>query len=426
MKKIVIIADDLTGANDTGVQLAKQGWKTMVILKMEELKVLADSDCEVIVLDTESRPLAAAAAYREVARAARLVKDIDYKYVYKKVDSTLRGNLGAEIDAIMDECGFELAIVAPAFPQTGRTTINGIHLLKGVPLEDTEIARYPQNPVTESDIAKLLAGQTKRKVGHLGIKEMRLEQDALARAIAELRAEDVSVISADIWQDEQFSLLADAASEVSKSILWVGSAGLVQGKHPRKVQTQTKPVLVVAGSLSKVTREQVNLLAKDARTDIVTVNTVKLLETAAEEEIANCVSAVQDVLAKGRDAVLTSAYDENMVTATKELSAKLGLSAPVMSDIIGKSIGKIVTMVMETKPDVAGLVLTGGDIAIGVCQTLGAYGIQVESEVAPAIPLGFLQGGNCHSLPVVTKAGAFGDAEALKKAVDALKVVHSK
>jgi uncharacterized protein YgbK (DUF1537 family) len=157
--KIAVIADDLTGANDTGVQFAKQGLATVVLLNAGNLSSGAASD--VVVIDTGSRALPAAEARARAAEAARLVKSGGIGTVYKKIDSTLRGNLGVEIDAIMDGCGLALAVVAPAFPQNGRLTVGGLHLLNGVPLEASEIARDPKMPVCESSLPALLAGQLK-------------------------------------------------------------------------------------------------------------------------------------------------------------------------------------------------------------------------------------------------------------------------
>src|SRR5512136_1164630 len=169
--KIVVIADDLTGANDTGVQFAKQGLKTLVLIGVPAS--LAELDEDVLVVDTQSRASSPTEAYQKVTQTALLFKDRDrFQTIYKKIDSTLRGNLGSEIDAIMDARGLELAIVAPAFPANGRMTVGGCHFLGNAPLEATEISRDPLCPVTESHIPTLIAAQTRRKVGHVGIKSV--------------------------------------------------------------------------------------------------------------------------------------------------------------------------------------------------------------------------------------------------------------
>ncbi len=183
--KIVVIADDLTGANDTGVQFAKQGLKTIVLMRVPGS--LSELDEDVLVVDTQSRALSPAEAYQKVTETALLFKNRDqFQTLYKKIDSTLRGNLGTEIDAIMDVCGLELAIVAPAFPRNGRITVGGCHFLGNAPLEATEIARDPLCPVSESHIPTLLAKQTKRRVGHIGIKSIIAGTEGILDAMRQL------------------------------------------------------------------------------------------------------------------------------------------------------------------------------------------------------------------------------------------------
>ncbi|MCX7780896.1 MAG: four-carbon acid sugar kinase family protein [Negativicutes bacterium] len=425
-KKIVIIADDLTGANDTGVQLAKQGLSTLVVLEPSQLEALKDT--AVIVLDTDSRGLAPAAAYHKAAVAARMVKKYGYDLIYKKVDSTLRGNLGPEIDAIMDECGFGLAVVAPAFPQNGRTTVNAVHLLQGVPLEATEISRDPKCPVKESNIVKLLASQTKRTVGHIGIKVMMTRQkEVIAQAIRQLVDKDVNILVADIWLDEQFAVLAEAVAEAADNVLWVGSAGLAEvlpgllGMQARR-QAMAKPVIVVAGSVSSVTRRQVKLLAMQPNICMLKADPANMLIPAQQDaHIRDCCRKIQDALVQGQDVVLVSGYDDDIVAATNAQGAAMELAAAQVSDLVAAGLGRIISRVMEGKPDISGLALTGGDTAISICHALSAIGLKVVSEVAMGIPLGLIQGGCCHNMPVVTKAGAFGEEDALYRAVLALK-----
>lgn len=424
-KQIIVIADDLTGANDTGAQFAKQGLSTLVVMAADQLETV--SGCDVIVIDTDSRALPAEKAYEKAAAAAKAVQKCGYGMLYKKVDSTLRGNVGAEIDAIMDECGCKLAIVAPAFPKNGRTTIGGYHLLKGIPLEATEISRDPKCPVRESNLVTLLSTQTSKKLGHLDIKTMLQGPAAIAAAIARLRDEGVRVIICDIWLDDQFPLLAEAADQVEKQILWVGSAGLAEAL-PGLLQIQpqqaavAKPVLIVAGSVSSVTRRQIERLAAQPNIFLIRTETERFLDAAGVNGyVGECREQAQAALAKGHDVIVTSGYDEDIVAKTKQQGAALGLDPARTSDIVAAGLGKIVGAVMDVQPDLGGMVLTGGDTAINICHSLAAYGLKVMSEVTVGIPLGLLQGGRCHNMPVVTKAGAFGEEDALQKAVQALK-----
>jgi len=423
MNKIAVIADDLTGANDTGVQFAKQGLTTIVL--MNAGRFAGDAGADVIVIDTSSRALPPGEAYARAASAARMLKSGQFTAIYKKIDSTLRGNLGPEIDAIMDTCGQDLAVVAPAFPKNGRITVGGIHFLNGQPLEATEIARDPKMPVRESHIPTLLAAQTKRPVGHIGLKTVLAGAEAIAADLIRLKNDGAAVVICDAWQDDQLRSLAAAIVSIGGSVLWVGSAGLAeylpaaygfkgdQGKHA--------PVAVIAGSVSNATRGQVAKLSERDDVVYIMINPAALLlPDLRQGEIDRCCAAAAAALARGQNAVLASGYSDDVVAATKEKAKALGLDGKETGDRIAAALGEIGRM-LAVDLSIGGLVLTGGDIAAAVCSALNATGIKVVREVAPGIPVGELQGGARDGLRVVTKAGAFGSDDALVKALEILR-----
>lgn len=423
MKKIAVIADDLTGANDTGVQFAKQGLATVVLMGAGHFDGGAGAD--VTVIDTNSRALPADEAYSKAAEAARLVNGGSFTAVYKKIDSTLRGNLGPEIDAILDIGGQELAVVAPAFPKNGRITVGGIHFLNGLPLEATEIARDPKMPVRESHIPSLLAAQTKRKVGHIGRKTVLAGQDAIIAELVRLKGDGVTVVVCDAWQDEHLRSLAAAIVSFARPVLWVGSAGLaeylpaafgLQGDPGKRA-----PVAVIAGSVSGATRGQLAKLSERADVAYLMVNPAALLvPDLCQAKIDRCFAAAAAAMASGRNAVLASGYSDDVIAATREKAKALGLDGKEVGDRIAAALGEIGRKIAVSQP-IGGLVLTGGDIAVAVCSALGATGIKVIREVVPGIPLGQLQGGAKDGLKVVTKAGAFGNEDALVKALEILQ-----
>jgi uncharacterized protein YgbK (DUF1537 family) len=423
-KKIAVIADDLTGANDTGVQFAKQGLKTIVLMGTGYAPSTLEED--VVVVDTQSRALPPNKAYQEVFKTALLFKDRGrFQAVYKKIDSTLRGNLGKEIDAIMDACEQELAIVAPAFPKNGRITAGGYHFLQGAPLEATEIARDPKCPIQESHLPTLLSEQTKRKVGSVGIKNILAGTDGILEAIKKMYANDQRVIVCDVWQEEHFKMIIQAAVRFEKQILWVGSAGLaeylpsVMGLHAAPAEKD--PVVILAGSVSDITRGQISKLKQRSETSYVEIDPCALLQQeAASMEIRRCLNAAMSAVQARKNVVIASGYSDEIVAKTKDKGLSLGLSSQQTAEAIASALGALCQQV-AVNVKLSGLVLTGGDVAVSCCSQLSANGITVVQEVAPGIPIGLLKGGPCDGLRVVTKAGAFGDEDALCKAVDCLK-----
>jgi uncharacterized protein YgbK (DUF1537 family) len=430
---IAVIADDLTGANDTGVQFAKQGLSTVVLMGAPPSSGGFEED--VVVVDSQSRASSPEEAYRNVAKAARLFRNRRFHVVFKKIDSTLRGNIGREIDAIMDICGQEVAVVAPAFPKNGRTTVGGYHLLQGAPLESTELARDLKCPVTESHLPTLLSRQTLRKVGHVGIKSVLAGADGILDAMEAASAAGDRVIVCDAWRDEHLAMHAEAAMRLGKPVLWVGSAGLAEclprvlglvaaargRRSDRDDPAGRSTVVVLAGSVSDVTRGQLRMLERRPGVESVEADPRELLrkETAAGE-IRRCLEAVVAAAGEGRDVVVSSGYSQEVVDRTMEAAASMGLSSQRTAEEIAAAFG-ILCREIAMRVKLKGLVLTGGDIALSSCSRLSATGFSVVEEVAPGIPAGLLKGGLCDGLRVVTKAGAFGDEDALCRAVDCLK-----
>jgi uncharacterized protein YgbK (DUF1537 family) len=326
----------------------------------------------------------------------------------------------------MDACGLELAIVAPAFPRNGRTTVGGCHFLGNTPLEATEIARDPNCPVSESHIPTLIAEQTKRKVGHIGIKNVIAGTEGILAAMRRLSAAGQKILVCDAWMEEHLKMIAMAAVRLEKSVLWVGSAGLAEyvplALGLGAASADKKPVVVIAGSVSSVTRGQVAMLRQ--RTDVAFIEAAPgafLKPGAAQAEADRCCHAAVDAIRTGKDVVIVSGYSDEMVARTQEEGLSLGLSSRQTSEAVAAALGSLCRQIALNAP-VSGLVLTGGDIALSCCSLLSADGISVLREVAPGIPVGVLKGGQCSGLKVVTKAGAFGAEDALCKAVDCLKL----
>ena len=433
LSKIAVIADDLTGANDAGVQFAKHGLDTIVLMGEHFPSEVIEED--VVVADTRSRSLAPDEAYRKVAGTANLIRDGRFHTVFKKIDSTLRGNIGREIDAIMDACGKELAVVAPAFPKNGRTTVGGYLLLRGAPLEATEIARDLLCPITESHIPTLLSGQTVRKVGHVGIKSIVAGPEGIADAMGRMFLAGGRVIVCDAWEDEHLEMVVSAALRLGRSVLWVGSAGLAEylpsvlgqaaappGKKPAERNPAAgKPVVVLAGSVSHVTQRQVWMLKQRAAMGYIEADPCALLKPGtANREISRCLNVALGAVKSGRDVVITTGFNGDAVDKVRTEALSLNLSVRQAAGGIAAALGDLCRRI-ATGAALGGLVLTGGDIARSCCDLLSATGFKVVEEVAPGIPLGVLKGGPCDGLRVVTKAGAFGAEDALSRAVDCLR-----
>ena len=164
MEKLLIIADDFTGALDAGVQFAVRGARTCVVTDAAYDFSGVGEDVQVFVLDAETRHLPPRAAYDTVFRAVRNARRAGFTYVYKKTDSALRGNVGAELSAALDAVEKDSLAFLPALPKMNRVTRNGVHYIDGVPVADSIFGRDPFEPVTASSVAEIIAAQSQTPV----------------------------------------------------------------------------------------------------------------------------------------------------------------------------------------------------------------------------------------------------------------------
>ena len=382
---IAIIADDLTGAADAGVQFVRAGYRAGVVFHGG---AAPSADIDAVSFDTDSRNMPAGFAAKRVLDVAGAVRGA--RVVYKKLDSTLRGNVAAELAAAFGVSGRTRVIVAPAFPEARRTTVGGNQLVRGVAVDETEMHDDPQTPVREAHVPTLLADAFS-SVGTLGA------EDVADPERVRLALEGNECVVADAECDSDLGALVRAVPDPTR-VLWAGSAGLAHAlgsvyPGPRagdvgERRAQSRPVLVVVGSLSGVAREQVRRLVEEYG-DIS-------VEAAGDDAVV----MAREVLSGGTCAVVHSPEEQN---ASGE--AVVG----TLAGVVGR---------LSEERLFGGLIMTGGATAVGVARRLGATGIELEGEVEAGVPVGALIGPN--SYPVVTKAGGFGGPDTLVRAVQVL------
>lgn len=387
-KNVLIIADDFTGANDTGVQMKKHGLPASVLLKMDDFSKTSGS----VVFDTESRVIPAEEAYNKVkAVLQEALKQGDYEFLYKKVDSTLRGNIVAEVKAMVELYQPELVVFAPAFPKAGRTTEDGIQRVNGTPLLATELVQDPRNPIAYDNITWLLSEGFQVAVSHHDLEQVRS---------AELVLEgDYHTFDAVHTADMQ--LIAKHVIRSNKRTLWIGSAGLAEGFFDYKYPNY--PVLSILGSVSESSMAQMEYAQKH-HVPVVEIDMTAVLDGADCQQWVD--EAVQ-LLKSGSDLIVTAAHSREAYQQVLDYGKQKNVSGEKLSELTKETLGRLVCYVLE-QVKVNGLFLTGGDTAISVINHLGAQGSRIDSEVLTGFVLSRLHGGDYDGLPIITKAGAFG------------------
>jgi uncharacterized protein YgbK (DUF1537 family) len=432
MRRLAIIADDLTSATDCGIHVTRRGVDILVILGEYKSNPYTQRASAVSV-DTDTRSTSVNEAYSTVKEVALRIQADGYENVYKSVDSTLRGNIGVEIDAVMDVYDFDFSVVAPAFPHYGRKTVNGRQFLKGVPLTQTEFASDPKNPVKEDNIVKLISSQSKRKVGLVKLDTLRRGLTTVSEEIALLRDKDVEIIVFDAQVEEDLNKIVHVISKMNHRVLWVGSTGLSRyvpklltyahskarnEKTTRIPSSSINPSMLVSGSTSETTKRQLGILTQFG-IFAVEMNPFEIISgDRAENEFERCRSLLVDALKKGNDVALHVPTSRKNVAITMLKGQEMKLNETEVTMKILDALAEITKRVVESfKP--CGLILTGGDTAKRVCEQLGGIAIKLLEEIEPGIPMGYLFGGT--ELLVITKAGDFGTPYAFANAIKALK-----
>jgi len=417
LAKMGVIADDLTGANDTGVQFSKQGLKTIVLTQIQALKDVSGK-VDVVVLDTESRTSPKSVGYERAREAAARLVEAQIPIIYKKIDSTLKGNIGSELDGVMDATGAKTVVVAPAFPANKRVTVGGYQLVNQVPLGKTEAAQDPVTPVRESHVPTLIASQSRRRVEHVGLSAV-MDISTLKKELRECVQRGGEVIVVDSITQNDLKRVARATVDLGLHTLLCGPAGLAEELPEALGLISGGPVVTISGSTSEVTMRQI-ANAESSGCTVLELNTFKILEGDKSSEVRRMIDETELAVSRGFDVIISSARSKNSVLEDLKKGEELGISSVDVSNLIGSALGEIASGVAKIQ-GIAGLVLTGGTTAIRTFELMGSRGTQVDDEVSPGIPSAVVVGGKEAGLRIVTKAGAFGDDEAITRSIKYLK-----
>ncbi|MEM2094562.1 MAG: four-carbon acid sugar kinase family protein [Candidatus Bathyarchaeia archaeon] len=414
MAKLGVIADDLTGASDTGVQFSKLGLRTIVVWELSYTKKAAGTT-DVLVVDTESRADDPEIAYMKAKEAATSLLEVGVYPVFKKIDSTLRGNIGAELDGVCDAMGDPVVFVAPAFPRNRRTTVKGYQLLDGVQLEHSFLKYDRLAPVGCSHIASIIRKQSRRLVKQIPLKLVSSGIASLQSRIRSWVKSGFRIFVLDAVTNAHLNTIAMAASRFSSTVLLCGSAGLAEEiPYVINLIPEGGQVLVVAGSLSEVTKRQVTYIEKCLKTSRITVNLDSIIRSkySRVSEVERAVNLLRRELDTTSVGILT--LEKSATHMTEKTHHPEHVETP-SRHVILETLGHAAAEAM--RPELSGIVVTGGDTAMAVVKAIGAYSIKLEDEVEAGVAAGTLSGGPWSGTRILTKAGAFGDDSTLLRAL---------
>jgi D-threonate/D-erythronate kinase len=381
----VMLADDLTGGCDAGVQFAECGLATRVYL---EIPREAFAGLSVIV--THSRNDRLDRASLKVRRACQWISDHGATLCFKKIDSTLQGNLGAELEAVRHSYLDPLTLIAPSFPAMGRLLIAG------------RLRVGSAATANSTHLPSLLSRQGAKGVAHISHSTWAQGDEQLFDEIQSAQAGGARRIVVDVNSDADLRSIARVAFQITPMPLLVGSAGLAC--HWSRMLTQQSEnnsdllepdiasrfpvakgsVIVCTGSTNPITQRQLKRLLKTADTAVFDWRFDK-----AEKGL--------EILKRG---------DHLLIQIPRGTMADF-VGGPALARFLREGCAR-------------GLLLCGGDTAKLICNSLGVKAIQLERELMTGLPFGRLMCGQADRLPVCTKAGGFGGPDAVRGAVDFL------
>lgn len=400
MITLLIVSDDFTGALDTGVQLASCGVSTRVVTD-PAFPFERETGPEVLVIDAETRHLPAARAAEMVGAIVRRAVEQKIPHIYKKTDSALRGNIGAELGAVLANSGEEALPFLPAYPQMNRCTRNGVHYIEDKPVAESVFGSDPFEPVRFSRIGELIGAQSDVPV-HC------VPADAPAPAGKGIWVYDAASTE-DLEQTGQ-ALARAGCLHISAGCAGFGAVlpqllGL--GRPGRFVPpVLDKRLLVVCGSVNPITLTQLDR-AEQAGFARMRLAPGQKLEASywKSREGQKALDRIRAMLKENPCCILDS-NDAGGNQPTAEYAKQMGLDLETVRVRIASNLGDLVAEIFHS-PDLGTLLLTGGDTLLQCMRRAGVSELEPICELEKGVVLARFTYHGC-TRHVITKSGGFG------------------
>lgn len=413
---IVVLCDDLTGSNATGVKLSKKGFKTATVI--HGLPV-PNSGYEAFCLDTDSRYTTVEQAAKRVKTALKESEINGRAEIYsKRIDSTLRGNIGCEIESMLDFLGEDaVAIVVSSFPDSGRTTIGGFLLVDNVPLQQTDVAADPVKPLTTSKVEEIVQLQTELPTTTIGLDVVMDGMDSLKKEIDNHR-KNSKIICIDAVTEEHIDLIAEVVKDIPTPVLSVDPGPFTAAYASKKLNHSrtNEKYLITIGSVTSQTGLQIDYYTQKTGVNPIYVDPEKMATFSERwgQEVDRIVDEAERKLEDSDTLLITTYHPGHKILDLPKIAEKEGTTEEGLAKRITDGLGTISRRLLENhRHSFKGCYLSGGDVTASVASITRAHGIELKDEILPLAAYGSFIGGHLDGLPVVTKGGMIGDKKAL-------------
>lgn len=397
----MIIADDFTGAMDTGVQFVKQGILTMVTSRPDCESMRSCGSIEVLAINTNSRHDSPNTAYQKVQAIIRKMRELKVDYIYKKTDSALRGNIGAELEAVLQESGIGLLPFVPAYPMNNRITVEGCQYVDGLPVNLSKLGQDPFTPVKSALIADVIHIQS----------EIPVTQTTFWKEPSALNG--ICVYNAS--SNEELERIGHTLKDRDQIAVTAGCAGFAEflpeilglTKTLIKPEIQSRRILVISGSVSEISICQVDYMRKRG------ISVATLFELEDPNQVEEMIQAAKKGIKDQGIFILESVSNAEQVE--KDVKLRKGDREAVMDRMAAIVKSLLEEIAIDT------LFVIGGDTLQSIMDAMDFEGIMPKCELMPGIVFGNVSG---DSLQIISKSGSFGGLDVIDKVVNKLQVLE--
>ena len=422
MQKYIVIADDLTGSNATCSLFKKIGLRAASILKLQGD---INYDVDVISYSTASRGLDKEEAYKKVSEAIKILKNKDVLVYNKRIDSTLRGNIGTEINAMLDNLEDDrIAVVVPAYPDSGRIVVNKTMLVNGVLLENSDAGKDPKTPIKTSCVESLIQKGIKYSSTYFTLSDIEQPIEEIVKKIQEAIKKS-RVLIFDAVNNEDIIKISKAIINSDINIVTVdpGPFTLYYSKELQKKNHLEKKILMVIGSVTATTKKQIEYILQEEDIFLVKMKVEDFFEKeTCLKEIERVISFIKKgIVSYDLFLVTTSPIGDEKKADLQKLAENLNTTVEEISKIIANTLTETVVKILKETEKFEGVYSSGGDITIALLEKLKAIGVEIREEVIPLAAYGRLIGGDFPNLKLVSKGGMVGDEKTIKLCLHKIK-----
>jgi len=431
IKRALVVADDLTGAADTAVQFTEKGFTASVIFNSKQIDKSFQEN-GILVIDTETRNCPAKKAQLKIRRFLKNINEEEVFFLYKKIDSTLRGNWGTELKELSSFWPGKPVFLIPAFPEMNRLTRNGVQYVNDKVLYETEYAEDLLSPVENSYIPDIMVEQGIARDEIVLVNKEQQKNKNLNKLINNKTAAGKKYFLFDAETKQDIRQLTVELESFSEQVIFCGCAGLAgevdnfllseiqENDFANKKESlshlaeqKAEKTIILSGSIKETTHQQIKFAAQKKEIGVLQLQTSELLSAPKPQK------EVREKTFEEIDRLLFS------YTSLLIYLEKLKLDKPVEqikkdSQLLQIYLQQIVAYLGDKDFDF-NLVATGGDIALAACSGLETNGLKIIGEIFSGIPLSKIIGGGKEGNLIITKAGGFGEKEVLYQIVKFLQ-----